>query len=232
MPKPDLRDLRERPLYTATEAARFLRLPSSTVRAWLFGQNYHVAEEVRRFRAVIVPADPAHRLLSFMNLVELTVLGSIRRKHRITLPQVRQGVAFLRRAFPSRHPLADHAFLTNGIELFTEKFGKILNVTREGQVEIREALEGALRSIDRDPAGVPFKLYLPTADAGGSRRGAIVIDPAVGFGRPIIDGTGIRTEVVLGRFRAGEPIESLASDYERTREEIEDIVRSEIRLAA
>ncbi len=224
MPKTVLRDLRERPLYTPAEAARYLRLPKSTVRAWVFGQ--------RGFKPVVKSADPARRLLSFLNLVELMVLGSIRRKHRVTLRLVRQGVAYLQRVFPSTHPLADHSFLTDETRLYVDKFGQILDVTREGQIVIREAIEEALRAVERDPAGVPIKLYLPQSERAAPARGAVVIDPRVGFGRPVIDGTGIRTEIVVSRFRAGEPIESLARDYERRREEIEEIVRGEIPLAA
>ena len=43
------RDLREVPAYTIDEAARYLRLPKSTLRAWMLGQQ--------RFRSVIEIAD-------------------------------------------------------------------------------------------------------------------------------------------------------------------------------
>ena len=35
--------LRETPLYTTTEVARYLRVPASTVRAWAFGQGYQTS---------------------------------------------------------------------------------------------------------------------------------------------------------------------------------------------
>jgi uncharacterized protein (DUF433 family) len=54
----------------------------------------------------------------------------------------------------------------------------------------------------------------------------------VGFGRPVLDGTGIRTEVLIERFSAGERIEELAADYDRSPAEIEDVVRCELPLAA
>ena len=49
--------IREMPLYSAAEAARYLRLPASTVRAWSFGQGYRVQEGQRQFKAVISIAD-------------------------------------------------------------------------------------------------------------------------------------------------------------------------------
>ncbi|MGH8656325.1 MAG: DUF433 domain-containing protein [Gammaproteobacteria bacterium] len=84
----------------------------------------------------------------------------------------------------------------------------------------------------RDDAGIPLKLYLITRGGDAAERGIVVIDPRLGFGRPVIEGTGIRTEVIIDRFRAGEPIDSIAEDYGRSRAEIEEIVRGELPLAA
>ena len=232
-----MRELREIPAYSFTEAARYLRLPLSTVRAWCLGQRYYDSKRApRRFASVIDIADPKAKRLSFINLVELFVLGAIRRKHDVGLRQVRQAVAYLKRIFPSPHPLADHEFQTNGIDLFAEKFGQLLNLTKEGQVEIGELLRDYLKCVRRDPAGVPIKLYLvprnPRLDITKREHGAVVIDPRFGFGRPVLDGTGIRTDVVIERFSAGEPLETLAEDYGRPKEDIEEVLRCELPLAA
>ena len=72
----------------------------------------------------------------------------------------------------------------------------------------------------------------PHLDTTGREHGTGVIDPRFGFGRPVIDGTGIRTEVVIERFSAGEPLEALAEDYGRPKEDIEEVLRSELQLAA
>ncbi len=222
-------DFRETPLYTAAEAAHYLRVPVSTVRAWAFGQGQR-KDGSRRFKPVIALASRQGRLLSFINLVELFVLTAIRRRHGVALPQVRKALDYLKKRFPSPHPLADNEFQTNGVDLFVEKFGEYLNLSREGQIEIRGLIEARLRCVMRDEAGLPLKLYLsPRAD---NERGIVVIDPRLGFGRPVIEGTGIRTEIIVGRFSAGETIDSIADDYGRSRAEIEEIVRSELPLAA
>ncbi len=158
------------------------------------------------------------------------MLTAIRRRHGVALPQVRKALDYLKKRFPSLHPLADNEFQTNGVDLFVEKFGEYLNLSREGQIEIRGLIEARLRCVLRDEAGMPLKLYLsPRADID---RGIVVIDPRLGFGRPVIEGTGIRTEVIVGRFSAGETIDLIAEDYGRSRTEIEEIVRSELPLAA
>jgi uncharacterized protein (DUF433 family) len=232
MARRSARDVREAPVYTASEAARYLQLPPSTVRAWTFGQPSSARNQTRAFQSVIRVASRDARRLSFLNLIELLVLAAIRRKHSVSLPQVRSALRFLERRFPSAHPLANHQFQTNGADLFIEKFGEILNVSRDGQVEMRELLEAYLHCVERDARGVPVKLYLPSLKSSSVERGVIVIDPHVSLGRPVLDGTGIRTEIIVDRFRAGEPIDSLASDYGRSRDEIEAVLRSGLAAAA
>jgi uncharacterized protein (DUF433 family) len=224
---------REAALYTTTEVAHYLRLPVSTVRAWAFGQGYESKDGApKRFRPVIDVADRKARRLSFINLVELFVLSAIRRRYVVQLRQVRKALDYLKKHFPSKHPLADHQFQTDGIDLFVEKFGEYLNLSQQGQIEIKAMITARLRCVMRDDQGNPLKLYLAPRGADGSERGIVVIDPRLSFGRPVIEGTGIRTEVVIDRFRAGEPIQSIAADYSRRPEEIEEIVRAEFLLAA
>jgi uncharacterized protein (DUF433 family) len=230
--RPSVSDLREMPLYAASEAARYLHLPVSTVRAWAFGQGYQVRDQHRHFKPVINIADSKARRLSFLNLVELLVLAAIRRKHHVPLPQVRSAVKFLRKRFPSKHPLADHQFQTDGVDLFVEKFGQLVNLSRNGQVAIKDLIQQYLKLVERDASGVPIKLHLPRAGEPTKPIASVVIDPQYGFGRPVLEGRGIRTDVIVERFNAGESIASLANDYSLSAETIEDILRSQQPLAA
>jgi uncharacterized protein (DUF433 family) len=86
-------------------------------------------------------------------------------------------------------------------------------------------------SVERDAHGVPTKFYLPSAETSSSKPGEIVIESRISSGRPTLVGTGIRVEIIADRFGAGESIDSLASDYARSREEIEAILRSQFRMA-
>lgn len=59
------KDLRELPAYGLAEAAGYLRLPKSTLRARLLGQRYCDDQgKARRFQPVITIADPKDRQLS------------------------------------------------------------------------------------------------------------------------------------------------------------------------
>lgn len=216
------RDLRELPAYSVAEAASYLRLPKSTLRAWLLGQ--------RTFRAVIDIADRKGRQLSFINLVEAFVLAAIRREHSISLPKVRKAVAYLRRAFDTTRPLADEQFVTDGVNLFVEKFGALVGVTEEGQIHLREIILDRLKYIHRDPKGVPEKIVLFPAQ--GVAKGDVVIDPRLSFGRPVLDGIGVRTSILVERFKTGESIEQLAAEYSAAPEAIQNAIRCELPFAA
>ena len=57
-------------------------------------------------------------LLSFFNLVEAHVLNAFRPKHQVSLSKVRAALDYLRKRFPSRHPLADWECETDGSDIF------------------------------------------------------------------------------------------------------------------
>jgi uncharacterized protein (DUF433 family) len=165
-----------------------------------------------------------------MNLMEAHVLAAIRRRYQISFPKVRSAVTFIKEKLPTKYPLADHQFATDGLHLFIEHLGKLINVTGRGQLAIRELLEVHLRRIDRDPHGIPIRLYPFTRDPEADEPRAVVIDPRISFGRPVLAGTGIATVIVAERFNAGESMEDLAVDYGRGRSDIEEAIRCELAL--
>jgi uncharacterized protein (DUF433 family) len=56
----------------------------------------------------------------------------------------------------------------------------------------------------------------------------VVIDPYVSYGRPVLAGTGIPTAAIAERYKAGESIDDLVTDYGRERPEIEEAIRCEL----
>jgi len=180
---------------------------------------------------VIHPAAKSPVALSFINLIEAHVLAAIRRKHRVDMPAVRRAVDFLKNKLGSAHPLADHKFETNGVDLFIERYGQFMSVSEGGQLAVRELLQAHLRRIDRDEKGFPLRLYPFTRVGEIEQPKNIVIDPFISFGRAVISGTGVSTEIVAERFKAGESADELAHDYGCAREKIEEAIRCELSLA-
>jgi uncharacterized protein (DUF433 family) len=222
-------DIREIATYGVTEAAHYLRVPRTTIRDWISGRHYRNDAGVRFSRPIIHIPNPSVKLLSFMNLIEIHVLDAIRRKYDIPLEKVRTAVNYLSKQFPSRHPLADQEFVTDGLNLFIKKFSQLINISQEGQLAIQEVLQAHLHRIERDLQGIPVRLYPFTRkrDLQEEPR-AVVIDPQVSFGRPVLVGTGIPTAVIAERYIAGESIDALTEDYGRQRVEIVEAIRCEL----
>ncbi|PYV07368.1 MAG: hypothetical protein DMG07_29075, partial [Acidobacteria bacterium] len=152
-------DLRQLPAYPVAEGARFLGIPASTLRSWVAGRKYPTRSGVRIFRPIIALAGTNPALLSFVNLVEAHVLDAIRQEHEIPLPKVRAALNYVARQFPSPHPLATQEFETDGLNLFVERYGQLINVSQAGQLALRRLLEARLRRIERDTSGFPSRLY-------------------------------------------------------------------------
>ena len=222
------------PAYGLTEAAHLLTLPPPTLRSWVKGRPYTTAAGVRRSGPVIEAADPTGRYLSFTNLVEAHVLSAVRRQHRVKFPHVRRAVEFLRRHYRSEHPLADYQFETDGVDLFIDRLGgELLNASRGGQIAVRDLIKMHLRRIERNPQGVPIRLF-PFTHSQPTRepKGPIVIDPELAFGRPSIRRIGVPTAIIAERYKAGEAVDELVDDYGALREEIEEALRCELPLNA
>ncbi len=220
------------PVYSISEAAHYLRLPVATIRSWAIGRQYPTQFGTTAFRPLIDIADPDGRLLSFRNLGELHVLGSIRRAHQVKLAAVRQAIDYLRKKFRSDQPLLEKEMLTDGRDLFIEKYEHLVNISQDGQMEMREIMAVYLKRIECDRSGIPIRLFPFTRDRYAESPEIISIDPKIRFGKPCINGTRIPTAIIAERHQAGDSIGLMAEDYGRKPEEIEEAIRYEGRIAS
>lgn len=225
------RDPREVPRYGISEAAHYLRVPIATLRSWVVGRNYPTKEGDKFFTPLIELPNSSDSKLSFINLIEAHVLTALRREHHISIPRVRQALNYVKRKLHSIHPLADQQFATDGIDLFIDKYGELINISRDGQLAMRDMLKNYLKRIVRDRRGSPLQLYLYTRKGTADEPQLIVVGPSVSFGRPVLAGTGISTCILAERYKAGESINELSIDYGRSREEIEEAIRCELKAA-
>lgn len=225
-------DPREMPAYNIGEAAHYLRIPIATLRSWVRGRDYPTSHGSRFFKPLLALPDPDLLSLSFVNLIEAHVLDAIRREHNIALPKVRATLDYVTRQLGSKHPLADHRFETDGVELLLSHVGKLISVSEAGQLAMRTMLESHLRRIERDSSGLAVRLYPFTRKREMEEPKYIVMDPYVSFGRPTIAGTGIVTSIVAERYKAGESMDELAKDYGCERGYVEEAIRCELEIAA
>ncbi len=216
------RDPRELPNYSITEVASYLSVPRSTVSAWVKGMG-------RTFKPVIELADPKNPSLSFFNLVEVHVLDALRQLGP-RFQEIRKAVRYIEKQLGKKRPLATQDFFTDGVSIFVEHLGNLLNASREGQLTIRNAVEQYLSRVDYGHDRLATRLYPFTRRGQLSDPKSVVFDPLVSFGRLVIADTGIPTEEIAERFHAGDTLEELAKDFRVGRDKIEEAIRCELHL--
>lgn len=214
----------DQPAYPISEAASYVRVAPATLRSWVKGRSYPTASGAGHFRALIAPADSARGLLSFNNLVEAHVLRALRTRHGTSIKAIRSALDYAQLELGIERLLLSRELLTDARDVFLGYYGGLINLSRSGQLAMQAVLSAHLERVDWDNSRLPLRLF-PFAgpDVAGSSR-HIAIDPAVGFGRPIIFRRGISTHVIVDRIDAGEAARDVAADYGLEIAEVEEAV--------
>jgi uncharacterized protein (DUF433 family) len=206
------------PAYTPADAARILSVNYTTLMYWIAGR--------RNQSALIKPASSIPPELSFINLIECHVLKALTTRYKMRMQNVRNGLDTLKERFCSEHPLLDRRFRTDGVSLFIHESDQLLNLSKGGQLALKEIMEVYLQRVVWNANGLvkyyPF-VYKERAD----EPKIISMTPLISYGQSVIDGTGISTAVIASRFAAREDPEALAKEYGRSKEEILEAIRWE-----
>lgn len=229
MPKPPRRtaqerDLRDQPAYGLAEAARYLKLPPATLRSWVAGRSYPTGQGTGSFSPLIHPPVRRPPILTFWNLIEAHVLSSLRRGHSVSIKDVRTALEYAQRKLKIGRLLLHPNLQTDAGMLFLERYGQLINLSRSGQLVIREALERHLKRVEWDEWQFPVRLYPFLPDEEQSERKPIAIDPKVAFGRPVVVRAGVSTAAIADRVDAEESVEDIAEDYDLTVAEVKQAV--------
>lgn len=227
-------DPRAMPRYTPAEAARYLGLPESTIRAWFFGMptSHHW------FAPFLAPA--SHELLSFYDMASAHVLLAMKR-YGVSADDLRGVVESLRvdPRFDPRYPLLGRQFYMWGKKVVrtevdkrvprpkvvTKEHGKRLVRSRQGsQYAFKEVLDRFLSRLDLDKDKMPLRIR-PLRTVRERGRGFIVIDPKIAAGSPVVVGTGIMAEVIAKRKKSGESETRLAKDYRISRRAVQEAIK-------
>ena len=210
-------EIYEQPAYGVSEAAVYLKVPYQTLRYWLTGYKTRPP--------IITPVETDPVRLSFMNLLECHALAGMRKVYDLKLPRVRRALAKMSQDYQQPHPLVSEVFLTDRKDLFVEKLGTITNVSRHGQMGLT-FFQLHLERVEVNPKGL-FKFFPFVLQPARSEPKTIEINPMIGFGKPVIAGTGISTAIIASRFNARDSIAELAAEYECTFQQIEEAIRWE-----
>lgn len=206
------------------EAARYVKVAPATLRSWVVGRPYATASGTRRFSPLIHPPSRQPPILSFNNMVEAHVLRSLRAEHRVPLDAVRKALDYAERKLEIDRLLVRRDLVTNGGELFLDRYGQLLNLSASGQLAMRHLFHEHLKRVEWDEWKFPVRLYPFIAAEPADALQPVALDPAIAFGRPIVASAGVSTRAIAERIDAGESVSELASDYGITEQEVEQAV--------
>lgn len=219
-------------IYSVREASRLAHVSPQRVRRWILGYDYKTAKGKRHSNAVFHVQHETidgQVALGFLDLVEIKFVDAFLRAGVgwKTMRQAREKATGL---LGVSHPFCTHKFMTDGKELFLE-------LTRgDGETSLVEmktlqqafpqVLKQFCKQFDFQRDGVISRWRPPTT------RSLIVLDPARSFGHPLVDRSGIPTDVLAGAFKAYQSVREVAHWYEVAEEDVEDAVEFEQQLAA
>jgi uncharacterized protein (DUF433 family) len=217
-------DARAMPRYSFGEAARYIGLPESTLRAWFLGTTWGVRPFLKPFHPILEPASP--ELLSFYDIASAHVLAALKSKG-LPPEDIREAVNSAQKERPGeRYPLLGLHFFMFGKQAIIKELGVRLNLSKSRQLGIAKVMDKYLVRLEVDSSGMPLRFNPLKGKADRVMgKGFIVIDPDLSSGRPVIKGTGIAAEVISKRKKSGESLALLARDYRVSVRAIKEAVR-------
>jgi uncharacterized protein (DUF433 family) len=216
-----------RPLYSYAESDYLARVSRGTSRRWLSGYTYQVNGAAVQ-RPPITPGldtggeEPG---VSFLDLIDVVAIGRLKAAG-FSLPLIRRIVQNCQEMLRAHRPLATLRFKAGGREIFVHLGDTLLEVGRKKGLQAWTTVLG------------PFLEDLEYLEDVVSRwwplgRGLpVVVDPDYGHGLPVIENSGVRTEIILERFKAGALPGEIAEDFGVTQTEVDRALQFELSRAA
>ena len=213
------------PRYSYAEADHLADVSKGTSKRWLEGYQYY-----REGTRVDIPAVTPHATqasaLSFIDLVEVAAIGRLK-AFGFSLQKIRRIVADCRMRFDMERPLPMLKFKVGGRDAFVSDGDVLVAVggRHRGERAWDTILGPFLNELDYE-AGLARRWW----PLGKSH--VVVVDPAYGYGLPVVSGSGVRTEIILERVRAGDLTDEIARDFSLSKEQVDRALQFELTRAA
>ena len=217
-------DALELPLYSYSEADYLAGATRGTASRWLSGYRYKsISGDVTQRPPVTKRADIELKGVSFVDLVEVVAIGRLK-EIGFSLLDIRRMVENCQAVFNVRHPLASLEFKVGGEEVFVSQGGTLVEILKgRGRRAWQEVLQPFIETLDYH--GQLAKRWWPLG-----KSVPVLVDPEYGYGFPVIQGSGVRTEIILERLQAGDSREQIAEDFKVHPKEVDSALRFEATL--
>ena len=204
--------------YSYAEADHLAGVSRGTTRRWLQGGALVV-------RPGVVLRVGGAGAVSFINLVEIAAVGRLR-EQGFSLRVLRDVVDNCQSLLGVEHPFVTLKFKAGGHQPFVDSATRAPEIgKRKAQLAWSGVLEPFFQQLDYS-SNVAIRWW-PVG-----RECPVVIDPAYGFGLPVVAGSGVRTEILLERFQAGDLSAQIAQDFNLDPVQVERALQFELARAA
>ena len=219
-------------LYTFSEAARLTGITHQELRRWLRGYDGARGDDPRYaplWESELAQADID--ALSFHDLLEVRFVKEFR-KLGLSLQTIRAAAKTARELLDSPYPFTCKEFRTDGETIF----GGAIDASEDAELLDLRRRQYVFKRIVHPSlyAGIEFG-----ADKRASRwypierSKAVVLDPTLAFGKPVVTSAAVRTDVLHDAWLAeGKDKRRVARLYEVPLSAVEAAVRYELKLAA
>lgn len=168
------------------------------------------------------PKDRAAPRLPFVAMAEAEILRELRNTG-LSMQHIRAGVERLRRETGNQYVLATHHIASDGGDLLYRTTDAVapewLRAT-DNQIKLSGVVDELLRFVSYAPDGYADRLRLKPYGSAD-----VILDPRFGFGQPVLAGSKVRVDAIADLFFAGESVETVASEFGATTDEVEAVIR-------
>lgn len=220
-------------VYPVSQAARLAGVNTAAVRRWLLGYSRQGKSYPPLWKPEVDPDELGEHAIGFRDLLELRLVAAF--EHRgVSLRVIRATVEFARQEFGTAYPLTAKRFLTDGRTIFLEAKRaageeEMIDVPKK-QLVFGDIIRPSLyEGIEYEDEGTSALRWFPL----GMKQRAIVLDPKVQFGSPIVASAGVPTDTIAASVKAeGGDRKAVARIYGISPQEVAAAVRFETQLAA
>ena len=196
-------------VYSVSGAARYARMPASTIRQWFFP-----ARGRKGVRGGDI-TDPQHQALSFFDFVEALAVRALRKDHGVSLKDIRTAIDFAQQQYGVQHIFAreDHRTLLDEsgqlhIVLAGERDPIKISGKNLGQQSFQTCVELYMRDLQFRGDGLA-QWYT----AFRYQEESVIMNPAYHFGEPSMKQSGYPAEILWRAAIAEGGIEQAAEIY-------------------
>jgi uncharacterized protein (DUF433 family) len=220
-------------LYTFPEAARLAGVQPAELRRWLRGYNSGTGDTPRQhpplWLSEISNADVDG--VSFLDLLEVRFVKAFRQLG-ISLQAIRIAAINAREILDSPYPFTCKRFRTDGKTIFAEAMSESGELDtldlRRRQYVFTKVVEPSLRAGIEFGADERAARWYPI-----ERSKAVVLDPNMAFGKPVVTDSSLRTDILYDAWLAEDKNKQrVARLYEVPVKAVETAIRFELRHAA